>query len=147
MAQENPLQRCAQPVEACSPPPGMPIACDKKTVAKMLSVSERTVSRLVEDGSIESFRIGRLIRIPMSSVSSFMESSLSAGDNQSCVGSAVQEKSICPINAKTVRSGGCLSQIQAAKELDALLEPPIARKRRGSSHSFLIFRLSDETRT
>ena len=110
--------------------PSQPLLWDKRTVAKKLSVSERTVTRLVDRGELTSVHIGRSIRISVDSVHELLDSPALKGDNHSRVGSAVQEKSICHINAKTVGSGGRHSPTQAAKELDALLEPPTARKRK-----------------
>ena len=110
--------------------PNQPLVWDKRTVAQKLSVSERTVTRLVDRGELAFVHIGRSIRIPVDSVHKLLDSPALKGDNHSRVGSAVQEKSICHISAKTVRIGGQRSPTQAAKELDALLEPPTARKRK-----------------
>ena len=115
--------------------PSQPLVWDKRTVAKKLSVSERTVTRLVDRGKLACVHIGRSIRIPVDSVHKLLDSPALKGDNHSRVGSAVPEKSICHINAKTVRIGGQRSPTQAAKELDALLELPTARKRKPSKQS------------
>ena len=96
-------------------------------VAKQLNVSTRTVSRLIDKGELSTIRIGRSVRIEMQAVHHFVETLRDY--NEPRVGSAVQEKRTCHINAKEVRSGGYRSPIQTVNELDALLERCKRRKR------------------
>ena len=100
----------------------------KKEVADHLHVSTKTISRLIAQGELPFIQIGRSIRIQKTDVFAFLERQKQY--NLGCVGSAVQEKSTCHINAKKARIGGHRSSMQTAKELDALLEPPSARKRK-----------------
>ena len=100
----------------------------QKEVGKALGLSTKTVSRHIARGELPTVKIGRSIKVPKASVLVWIQAQTRY--NYGCVGSAVQEKSICHINAKTVGSGGRHSPTQAAKELDALLEPPTARKRK-----------------
>jgi len=45
-----------------------------RDVARLLEIDRRTVSRLIEDGDLEAYRIGpKLIRISRSSLESFLE--------------------------------------------------------------------------
>lgn len=48
---------------------------DVTTVAKLLSVSKMTVYRLIEDGRLPAMRIGRMFRIPRSTLDSYLNSS------------------------------------------------------------------------
>ena len=102
------------------------LAWDKRTVAQKLSVSERTVARLVDRGELTSVHIGRSIRIPVRSVYELLDSPALKGDNHSCAGSVVQEKSTCHISANKrevkASSGGHRSPMQTASELESLLE-------------------------
>ena len=100
----------------------------KKQAAIALSVSERTIDRLVKKGELPVVQIGRNIRIPKQAVCDWIEGRTSY--NLGCAGSAVQGASTCQLSAKTVRSGGHLSQMQTERELDALLGPPIAGRRK-----------------
>ena len=96
--------------------------------AKHLAVHVKTVSRLIDKGELPSLRIGRCIRVPKQAVLDWVEAQTRY--NSMCVGSAVQGASTCHISARKVRSGGHLSQMQTERELDALLGPPIAGRRK-----------------
>ena len=89
--------------------------------------TEAPVSRLVAENILPSVKFGRAIRVPKQAVLDWIEGQTRY--NWGCVGSAVQGASTCHISARKVRSGGHLSQMQTERELDALLEPPTARKR------------------
>ena len=97
----------------------------QKEVGKALGVSTKTVSRHIARGELPTVKIGRSIKVPKASVLVWIQAQTRY--NHGCVGSAVQEKRTCHINAKEVRSGGYRSPIQTERELDALLE---RRKRR-----------------
>ena len=97
-------------------------------VARQLQVSTKTISRLIAQGQLPFIHIGSSIRIQKTDVFEYLERQKRY--NLGRVGSAVQEKSTCHINAKKVRIGGHRSLMQTAKELDVLLEPPSARKRK-----------------
>ena len=96
--------------------------------AKHLAVHTRTVSRLIDKGTLPSVRVGRCLRIPKRFVLEWIEEQTRY--NSSCAGSVVQGASTCHISAGKVRSGGRLTQMQTERELDALLKPPTARKRK-----------------
>ena len=97
-------------------------------IATELSVSVKTVKRLIDDGVLPVVRIRGCIRVPKQAVLDWLKGETRY--NSRCVGSAVQGASTCHISAKTVRTGGHLSQMQTERELDALLGPPIARRRK-----------------
>ena len=97
----------------------------QKEVGKALGVSTKTVSRHIASGELPTVKIGRSIKVPKASVLVWIQAQ--SQYNCGCVGSAVQEKRTCHVNAKEVRSGGYRSPIQTVNELDALLE---RRKRR-----------------
>ncbi|MBU56358.1 MAG: hypothetical protein CL392_07495 [Acidiferrobacteraceae bacterium] len=96
--------------------------------ASQLSVHPRTVARLIEKGKLPVVRIGRAVRIEKQSVCHFIDQQRRY--NEPCAGSAVQGESTCPISAKPVCTGGRHSSTQTARELDALLEPPTAKKQK-----------------
>ncbi|HIO18240.1 MAG TPA: DNA-binding protein [Gammaproteobacteria bacterium] len=96
--------------------------------ARQLDVCQKTVHRLIDKGAFPVVRYGRRIYLSRESILDWVKSQTRY--NLGCVGSAVQGASTCHISAKTVRTGGHLSQMQTERELDALLEPPTARKRR-----------------
>ena len=99
----------------------------QKEVGKALGVSTKTVSRHIARGELPTVKIGRSIKVPKASVLVWIQAQTRY--NHGCVGSAVQEKRTCHINAKEVRTGGYRSPIQMGKELDALLEQRKRRKR------------------
>lgn len=83
--------------------------------AAQLAVSPRTVRRLVERGELVAVRIGRAVRIRRS-------------DLDSWVATPATQTQPCPTDAKTRPSGGPPTPTREAAALDALLEPPTARK-------------------
>ena len=99
-----------------------------REVADHFNVSEETIRRLYKSGGLPHIRIGRCIRVPKQAVLDWVQGQTLY--NLECAGSDVQEKSTCHISANKVRTGGHRSPMQTAKELDALLEPPSARKRK-----------------
>ncbi len=96
--------------------------------ALLLRVSAKTLNRLIHNDEIQIVRIRRCIRVPMRSIVDYVDRN--SRYNSGCAGSVVQGASTCHISAKTVRTGGQLSQTQTVKELDALLEIPTARRRK-----------------
>jgi len=91
-----------------------------------LHVSPRTVHRLIARGVLPIVKIERCIRVPKQAVFDWIQAQTRY--NGRCVGSAVQERRTCHINAKEVRSGGYRSPTQTVNELDALLERCKRRK-------------------
>ncbi|MCP4666419.1 MAG: helix-turn-helix domain-containing protein, partial [Deltaproteobacteria bacterium] len=57
--------------------------------ARQLSVSSRTVRRLVAQGEIPTVRIRRSLRIPAQAVEAWVESHTNSPHNQRCAGKAV----------------------------------------------------------
>ena len=49
----------------------------KKEVAGYLKVSERTISRLIADLEVQTYHIGRQVRIPVSSVNKLLKGPMS----------------------------------------------------------------------
>ena len=111
----------------------------KSEVAQQLKVSTRTVYRLVAEGFLPNIRIGRCIRIEQQAVYHFVEAQRQY--NEHCAGLAVRhpkgERSCLKSarkgkgsNADPVPSfGGVLTQTQAVKEFNALLEQPTRGRR------------------
>ncbi len=108
--------------------PEEPLLWTVSEAARQLAVCPRTVSRLVAESVFPSIKIGRAIRVPKQAVLDWVEAQTRY--NSGCAGSVVQGASTCHISAKTVRTGGQLSQTQTVKELDALLELPTVRRRK-----------------
>ena len=108
--------------------PEEPLLWNVSEAARQLAVCPRTVSRLIATGAFPMVRIGRRKYVSKQAVLDWVESQTRY--NSRCAGSAVQGASTCHISARKVRSGGHLSQMQTERELDALLEPPTARKRK-----------------
>ena len=98
-------------------------------IATELSVSVKTVKRLIDDGVLPVVRIRGCIRVPKQAVLDWLESQTRY--NSMCVGSAVQGVRTCHISASKrevkAGSGGYRSPMQTASELESLLE---RRKRR-----------------
>ncbi len=105
-----------------------PLLWSRSDAAVQLGISDRKVDELIKEGTLPSMSIGRRVLVPRPAVLDWVEAQ--PRYNSRCAGSAVQGASTCHISAKKVRSGGHLSQMRTARELDALLEPPIARKQK-----------------
>ena len=102
---------------------------DIKKTARLLSVHEQTIRRMISSGELASLRLGRAIRIPVSEIEKLLDHRNASGDNESRAGSVMPGVSICHISAREVRTGGYRSPIQTVNELDALLERCKRRKR------------------
>ena len=50
-----------------------PVAVTIATAALMLETSARTIRRWIESGQLQCFRVGRIIRIPVSQMAQLME--------------------------------------------------------------------------
>jgi excisionase family DNA binding protein len=100
--------------------------------AEQLSISSRTVRRMIERNELPSIRLGHSVRLPVQGIKEFIENQTKAWDNTFREESGVHNKgeNVCQLNAKTAHSGGHRSPIQWGKELDDLLERPSARKRK-----------------
>ena len=94
-------------------------------VSKMLSVSDRTVRNLLQNGELPSVRIGRCIRIEKQVVCHFIDDRRAYNDDcaglamrdpqgeRKCLKSAKSEK--VSSNARAQSTGGPLSPTQAVK--------------------------------
>ena len=106
-----------------------PLLLTIKEVARELQVSEKTVSRLVQDGEIPSIRIRKTIRIPAQQLKDWIQQE--CGYTPKGVGRAAQYpkgESEWLINAKTVGTiGGNTKTLLVESGLDDLLE----RRKRG----------------
>ena len=93
-------------------------------IATELSVSVKTVKRLIDDGELPVVRIRGCIRVPKQAVLDWLKGETRY--NSRCAGSAVQGASTCHISAskKEVKavSGGYRSPTHTANELGSLLE-------------------------
>ena len=108
-------------------------------VADQFGVCTKTISRLITNGELPVVRIGRNVRIEARVVHHFVEQARRY--NQNCAGLAVRhpkgERSCLKSarkgkgsNADPVPSfGGVLTQTQAVKEFNALLEQPTRGRR------------------
>ena len=101
----------------------------KKQCAEALSLSERTISRLIKNGGLLKVDGIRKVLIPGRAIEAFIQGRTQY--NGQCVGRAAQYpkgESEWPINAKTVGSGGGNSKTPSVESgLDDLLE----RRKRG----------------
>ena len=93
-------------------------------IATELSVSVKTVKRLIDDGVLPVVRIRGCIRVPKQAVLDWLKGETRY--NSRCAGSAVQGASTCHISASKrevkASSGGHRSPMQTASELESLLE-------------------------
>ena len=93
-------------------------------IATELSVSVKTVKRLIDDGVLPVVRIRGCIRVPKQAVLDWVKSQTRY--NSGCAGSAVQGASTCHISASKrevkASSGGHRSPTHTANELGSLLE-------------------------
>ena len=91
-------------------------------VAKQLSVSTKTVSRLVQKGKLPSIRFGRNVRIEKQAVYHFIEREREY--NVECVESVLSHtgESLCDSISETVSTKLPTNQ-QVENKLDALLKP------------------------
>ena len=93
-------------------------------IATELSVSVKTVKRLIDDGVLPVVRIRGCIRVPKQTVLDWLKGETRY--NSRCAGSAVQGASTCHISASKrevkAGSGGHRSPTQTVYELGSLLE-------------------------
>ena len=101
----------------------------KKQCAEALSLSERSISRLIKNGGLLKVDGIRKVLIPGRAIEAFIQGRTQY--NGQCVGRAAQYpkgESEWPINAKTVGSGGGNTKTPSVESgLDDLLE----RRKRG----------------
>ena len=101
----------------------------KKKCAEALSLSERSISRLINNGDLHKLAGTRKVLIPRREVEAFINEHTQY--NGQCVGRAAQYpkgESEWPINAKTVGTGGGNTKTLSVESgLDDLLE----RRKRG----------------
>lgn len=127
-----------------------PLLLTLDAAAEQLSVSTRTVRRLLGAGELIPVKIGRAIRVSTASVHAYVDRATTPSDNRPGAGPDVREKSTCRESARqetrTVstgegirRIGGRATPTQAASELAAALGLPTEGKprpysRRGGSN-------------
>lgn len=105
-------------------------------------VSTRTVRRLIEQGALQSKKVGARLMVRPESVRSYLDQDITLGNNPACAGRDVREIVTCRsasneirtdcIGARGRRTGGRPTQTLAVRELDALL----ARKSDGRRKLF-----------
>ena len=98
--------------------------------SRQLSVCERTVRRMLESKELSYVRIRGAFQRPIKTIEELLDEPILNRDNYSCAGPDVQETGTRHISANKVHTGGHRSSMQTAREGDALLEPPSARKGR-----------------
>jgi len=112
--------------------------------ADALSVSERTVRRLLDQGHLTPVRVGRSLRVAHRDLERYIDAQLLPRDNNDRAGPASPEESKCrsappPAQGSTVvpirPSGGRATPTQAARELAARLERPTRTKPPHSSRN------------
>ena len=112
-----------------------------ETARQLGGVSTRTVRRLVQQQEIAGVRVRSRVMVRPDSVRAYLDQQITDSDNPARAGRDVRETSTCrsvnktrmgSIAALTRRAGGHRTSTQAARELDALLGPPIGRSQRRS---------------
>lgn len=100
--------------------------------ADALSISARTVRRLIEQGELAPVRIGRALRVPRAELERYIDASITASHNPTGAGLAARENTQCQsaqtrtasIVVLTPKTGGHPTSAAMDAELDALLGQP-----------------------
>jgi hypothetical protein len=101
----------------------------EETAKQLGGVSVRTIRRMLEQRKIMPVYVLGRVLVAVDSVNAFVASQAQQVHNPECVGSvAWKGNDPCYENAKAHRTGGQTTPMQAAKELDALLEQVTRRK-------------------
>jgi excisionase family DNA binding protein len=114
-----------------------------KEAAEQLSLSSRTIERMVSNRQIPFIKIGRLVRIPVDEITDWVAKKLPKVDNTHHARRDVPEKigdqSTClSVNQKVcskevIRSfGGSTTSTDAASELEKVLKLPTGKKQKRS---------------
>lgn len=113
-----------------------PLALTLDAAAKALSISPRTVRRLLDAGELTPVRIGRALRVSSASVRDFVERSEDAPGTSTrraiLPGSQHSGGAKCRTSGSGAHTGGSITPIRRGTELDALLEPKTGGKRKPS---------------
>jgi|LakMenEpi03Aug12_release.lakeMendotaPanAssembly.Ray.scaffolds.fasta_scaffold820679_1 excisionase family DNA binding protein len=124
-------------------------AADKKTLwtikeaAEQLSLSTRTIERMVSANQIPFIKIGRLIRIPVEEAKGWVAEKLSKGDNTTHARRDVHKKNGGSSTCQSVKQMVCSSEVtrnfggsvmltDAASELAEALKLSIEKKQKHS---------------
>ena len=100
-----------------------PLLVDFNGAATLLSVSARTVKRLVADGALPICRIGRRVLISVEALKTHVQAIQEPAHNQRRIESGTWKgKHPCHTDEKAHRTGGSSSPTQAANRLTDLLE-------------------------
>ena len=116
-----------------------PLLVDFDGAARLLSVSARTVKRLVSEGALPFCRLGRRVLIPVEGLKNHVQSIQEPAHNQNRIESVTWKGNHpCHTEEKARRTGGSNSPTQAANRLTDLLEQltltkPRPLKRNGGS--------------
>lgn len=104
----------------------------EETARQLGGVSTRTVRRLIMRGELPAVRVGRRVSVPAAGVHTYIERNMQPAHNTPRAEPGVREggNNACHTVARNPPSGGSITSMQAAKELAAVLELPIARKQR-----------------
>ena len=110
-----------------------PLLLSVAAAAALLSVSRRTIFRLIEKRVLPCRNVGRLVRIPASALQNFVAHGKSCGQNVDCSGPDAHGENTCHTEEVIRNVGGSVMSTRAAKELDDLLKQLTTRKRKKSS--------------
>ena len=115
-----------------------PLLLTLERAAEALSVSPRTVRRLLDAGELAPVRIGRSLRVSAESLRRYVDRAIPESHTHPSAGPDVQERSTCRESANKTKtasivvpirpSGGRPTPTRTAKELDALLGQRSGRK-------------------
>ncbi len=108
----------------------------KEVAYQFGGLSPRTVFRMIQRGDLPKVKLGRLVRVPAQAVYDYVAQLVGQEHNISrVVPVAWKENKPCHTDEKTHQFGGLVSPMQAAIELDALLEQKTAKKQRHSKQN------------
>ncbi|QDT04358.1 hypothetical protein K227x_27490 [Rubripirellula lacrimiformis] len=69
-------------IDGCSVAPVHPIAVSVRTAASMLSLSERTMAKIISDGEIQTAKVGNRRLVPVHGLSDWLDRRINGGVDQ-----------------------------------------------------------------
>ena len=119
-----------------SDPGNEPLLLTLEHAADSLSISPRSVRRLIDQGHLAPVRIGRALRVPRAELERYIDERITASHNRRRAGPAALENTACqsaPTRTASPavpirKTGGHPTSAAMDAELDALLEPPSGKK-------------------
>jgi excisionase family DNA binding protein len=108
----------------------------EEVAAQLGGISIRTVRRLVELGELPVCRVGRLVRIPSDAVRTYVSRMTEEAHNRPRTESVTWKgNKSCHTDARTRRTGGSNTPMQAEKQLTDLLGQLTLNKRKPSKQN------------